>query len=213
MSLAYSQDFSKLFWKVKIWSVVLRPGWTPHLLSSSFGSLISRHLFSKHIAYTFQRRLRRGCSVFSAFTPVSLFCALLEYQAAWHAKVGQRTRFKTLIISFKALSIPLQPAAFPAFSALTARKTTDAVMAFISPKCASYVSGGVIVIWFKNIWNNTPSGKMSFCGLFATTFCLLASSGNQAMFYQDGVLDVFTVRIAEFRASAYRECKNDLAFF
>jgi len=58
-SLAYSQDFSKICWRVKIWSVVLRPGREPHWVSSSFDSIISRHLVSRHLAYTFLGRLRR----------------------------------------------------------------------------------------------------------------------------------------------------------
>jgi len=39
-SLAYSQDFSKIFWRVKLWSVALRPRRKPHWVWSSFGSII-----------------------------------------------------------------------------------------------------------------------------------------------------------------------------
>jgi len=39
--LAYSQDFSKICWRVKIRSVVLRPERKPHWVSCSFDSIIS----------------------------------------------------------------------------------------------------------------------------------------------------------------------------
>jgi len=39
-SLACSQDFSKICWRVEICFVVLRQEWKPHWLSSSFGSII-----------------------------------------------------------------------------------------------------------------------------------------------------------------------------
>jgi len=45
-SLTYFQNFSKNFWRVKIWSVVLRSRGKSHYVSSSFGLNISRHLFS-----------------------------------------------------------------------------------------------------------------------------------------------------------------------
>ena len=43
---------------LEIWSVVL-PGRKPHWVWPSFGSIISRYLFSRHMAYTFLGRLRR----------------------------------------------------------------------------------------------------------------------------------------------------------
>jgi len=48
--LAYCQYFSKFYWRVKFWSVVLRPRRKPHWVSFSFYSTISRHLFSRHLA-------------------------------------------------------------------------------------------------------------------------------------------------------------------
>ena len=48
--LAYSQDLSKICWRVKFCSAVLWLGWNPHWVSFRFGSFISRHLFSRHLA-------------------------------------------------------------------------------------------------------------------------------------------------------------------
>jgi len=49
---------SKICWRVKLWSVVLRPERNPHWVSSSFDSIISRHFF-KALAYTFPGRKMR----------------------------------------------------------------------------------------------------------------------------------------------------------
>ena len=48
-SLACSQDFSKICWRVVIWSVVLRPRRKPHWVSSSFGLII--HAASCHTLF------------------------------------------------------------------------------------------------------------------------------------------------------------------
>ena len=45
--------FTKSCWRVKIWSVMLLPGWKPHWASFNFVSIISLHLFS--------RRWQRKC--------------------------------------------------------------------------------------------------------------------------------------------------------
>ena len=70
----YSQDFSKICWRVNISSVVLRPGQKLHWVSSSFGSIISWHCFSRHMAYTFPGRLRRGTPQYLGRSLLSLFC-------------------------------------------------------------------------------------------------------------------------------------------
>jgi len=57
-SLECSQDFSKICWRVEFCCDVLRPWRKPHRVSSSLGSIISRYLFTKHLAYTFLGRLR-----------------------------------------------------------------------------------------------------------------------------------------------------------
>ena len=46
----YSQYFSKICWRVKIWSAAVRPGRKRHWLSSSVSS---RHLFIWHFTDTF----------------------------------------------------------------------------------------------------------------------------------------------------------------
>jgi len=66
------QDYSKIFWRMKVWSAMLRAGRKPHCFFS-FGSIISRHLFSRHLAYTFKGKLRRDAPAVGAFTPVSFF--------------------------------------------------------------------------------------------------------------------------------------------
>ena len=57
-SLPYSQDFLKICFRVKIWSVVLRPGRKPHWSSFPFDFSISRHFLSRHLAFTFPSKLR-----------------------------------------------------------------------------------------------------------------------------------------------------------
>jgi len=47
--LPYFQDFSKICFRVKNWSVVLRPGRKPHFPSSNLDSTISRYFLSRHI--------------------------------------------------------------------------------------------------------------------------------------------------------------------
>ena len=42
--LAYCQELSKIWWRMKIWSVLLRPGRKPHWVSSSLDSIISNVL-------------------------------------------------------------------------------------------------------------------------------------------------------------------------
>ena len=80
-------------WKL---SSVLRPGRKPHWVSSSFGSIISRDIFSRHLAYISREAKERYTTAVSTFTPVSLFVygddhsfrqsfgALPEHQATWH---------------------------------------------------------------------------------------------------------------------------------
>ena len=66
-SFAYFQDFSKICLRMKIWSMVLRPGRKPHWPSSNFDSTIFRHFLSRHLAYTFHGRLKSDISL-SLFT-------------------------------------------------------------------------------------------------------------------------------------------------
>ena len=68
-SLACSQAFSKIFWRVEICSVVLRPRQKSHWVSSSFGSLFSRHLG----IYSSWEAKQRDALVVGSFIPVSLF--------------------------------------------------------------------------------------------------------------------------------------------
>jgi len=68
-SLAGSQDFSKICWRLEICSAVLRTQRKPHWVSSSFGSIIlaaSRHRLSWEAK-------QRDAAVVGSFTPVSLF--------------------------------------------------------------------------------------------------------------------------------------------
>ena len=67
-SFPYSQDFSKICFRVKVWSVILRPGQKPHWQSCSFDFTISRHFLSRHLACTLPSKLRviSLCSTFIA---------------------------------------------------------------------------------------------------------------------------------------------------
>jgi len=74
---------------------------------------------------------------------------LPEHQAICHSRISQWTssRSKALSISGRISS---QPAAFTAFSVLTTRKTSVAVMEFSSPKCTWCLSGDVILARTKD---------------------------------------------------------------
>ena len=50
--------YQKICLRLKIWSVVLRPGQKPHWPSSNFDSTISWHFFSRHLTDIFPGRLR-----------------------------------------------------------------------------------------------------------------------------------------------------------
>jgi len=58
-SFGFSLDFSKISWRVRICFEALLPGRQMHWVSSSFGSIVSRHHFSRNLAYTFPGRQRR----------------------------------------------------------------------------------------------------------------------------------------------------------
>jgi len=66
-SLACSQEFSKICWRVEICSVVIRPRRKQHWVSSSFGSKFSRHLGMP----SSWKAKRRDDTVVGSFTPVS----------------------------------------------------------------------------------------------------------------------------------------------
>jgi len=69
-SLPYSQDLSKVCFRVTIGSVVLRPGREPHCSSSNLDSTISRHFLSRHLAYSFPNKLYLNSNI-----PLSLCIA------------------------------------------------------------------------------------------------------------------------------------------
>jgi len=75
-SLAYCQAFTEnLLESENFVCIVLRSGRIPSRVSSSFGSITSQHLLSRHLAMTctFPWRLKRDAPVVAgAFTPVSL---------------------------------------------------------------------------------------------------------------------------------------------
>ena len=79
----------------QIWSVILRLERKPHMLSSCFGSIDSRHLYSGHFTYISEGSLRRempdrwcnhSCPLCKAMiTPVcECFGVLPEHQSALH---------------------------------------------------------------------------------------------------------------------------------
>jgi len=79
--LAYSHNFSKIHWSENL--VYSAIGWTkPHWVSSSFGSIISRHLFSRRLAYTFPERLRRKMPQQLLRSFLSIFLSMGMIQSA-----------------------------------------------------------------------------------------------------------------------------------
>jgi len=118
----------------------------------------------------------RSCLLFLSVAMITLICQLfgaLPEQATWHTQASQTApcRFKALSISGWISS---QPAAFPAFRVLTARKTLTALMLFCATKRISCVSGGVIVTGFKRSLKYSPDlPRMSSSSLSKTPFSSL----------------------------------------
>jgi len=161
--------------------VLLSPGWNLHWVSFSFGWIISRHLFSGNC--TFPGRLRR---VFVALFPHILcmglinlvrqsFDALPERYATSDTRVSQGPPLFKACISGR---IPSH-IAFPAFSALTARKTSAAAMVFSFPACASCVSDGVLMAGFEWLEILSPSAKDVHSLLSKTPFWSLMDLKQQ----------------------------------
>jgi len=139
--LAYSQDFSN-FLESENLICVATAGTKSPLRVLHFGSIVLRHVVSRHLAYTFPGRQRRQMpwslvhsllSPFSCTRIITQFAnLLLLYQNTrpwqWHTPASQRNlRFKALSSSSRISS---QPAAF---TALTARMSSTAVMTYSSP--------------------------------------------------------------------------------
>jgi len=122
--LAYPSAYLNIFWGLKIWSVVLQLGQKPHWVFSSSVSIISRHLFSRHLARTYSGKLRK------------LRIAILSVPSRNTSVLDTYAKVKELIYSrlgqFSG-RISSQTAAFPGFSVMTL--WLPAVMAFSSSKC------------------------------------------------------------------------------
>jgi len=98
--LECSQDFSKIWWRVKIWSVILWPRRKPHWVSSTFGSIIilaaSWHsLFLGDLT----KRCRGSWFIHSSlpfcvwgWSICQSFGALAKCHATWHTRVSQTIR-------------------------------------------------------------------------------------------------------------------------
>ena len=125
--LAYSQDFSNIYQRVKIWPVSLRPRRKPHWVPFSFASIILRDLFFKSLGMHLSMRLRREMPrTLLTHSPVSLclgmitavcqiFGAFPEYQATWHTWVSQKphdSRLWAFQIGFHHSLQPSQPSMF-----------------------------------------------------------------------------------------------------
>jgi len=68
-SLACSQDFSNIFWRVRLWSIALRPRRKPHWIILSFGLII----FATSWHALFLGDCAKTCRGSYSFTPVSIF--------------------------------------------------------------------------------------------------------------------------------------------
>jgi len=95
-----SQDMRAKLWSIVLW-LTRRRQW----VSSRFLSIISRHIFSRYVLYTFPWRPRRYASVkcsFSLCFPVYVddhpvcqpLYALPEHQSTWHTPFSQITLFQ-----------------------------------------------------------------------------------------------------------------------
>jgi len=161
-------------------------------------------------------------------TPIfQSFSALPEHQATWYTWASQTTPwFKALIISGRISS---QSAAFCVL--IDRRKTSAAVMVF--PQKEPRMSDGVMVTAFKKIFEIlSPYPRMSLSLLSKTPVWFLRTEEQHEIFYtewpeglleieiqscpkffQDCILDFFTVKAEDFRTSAYGECKEESALF
>ena len=107
---AYSQNLSKLCWRVKIRYGVRRHGRKQHWESYSFGSSISRNHISRHSPW---KAKQRDAPVISAFAMVSLFVygdhhvslqgsgARPENQATWRMWVRKRHFLNSRLWTFQ----------------------------------------------------------------------------------------------------------------
>jgi len=110
---------------LKIWTVVLRPGRKPHRAFFIFGSIISGHRFSRHLASTVPERLRREMPrklVHSLLSPFcmrirsrnregyseavspKLFCVLPNFVVL--RKIGFKQMIKTKIFMYNVFCTP-----------------------------------------------------------------------------------------------------------
>ena len=146
-SLPYSQNYSKICFRIKIWSVVLRPGQKPHWPSSSFDSTISRHFLSRHLAYTFPGKLMSDIPLYfvhflrSPFLNIGIIIPVCQslvvlpnFHATWDTRVNYRISSPVSAFNISGL-ISSSPAAFPDFIPLIAVATFAAVKTSSSPKC------------------------------------------------------------------------------
>jgi len=119
------------------WSVVLWPGWNSHRVSRNFGSNISQHLFSRHSAYTISREAKeRNATVVIPFSSATLLVYGDDHPSLSIFRCPSRTPGHLTHVTQRKNSyvqVFEQPAAFPAFSVLTAGRTSVAVMVVFSP--------------------------------------------------------------------------------
>ena len=120
VSLAYSQDLAKICWRTKNWSVVLRRVGKPHWLSSSFGSIISRHLYSRHLAQLYvSKELKTKVPLWMVHSFLIPYLCKWTFQFASLSVPFQKsrpfcTRVSQTTARFKPLSISCQISSQPA---------------------------------------------------------------------------------------------------
>ena len=102
-SLAGSQNFSKICWRVEICSVVLRARRKPHKVSPGFASIFSPYLFVTNLACTLPGRLSKEIPrklVHSLMSPLlcmgmislPIFRFLPKRHDTWQTRVSQTIR-------------------------------------------------------------------------------------------------------------------------
>lgn len=179
-------------------------------------------------------------STLSPFTCIGIilpvcqsFCILQAHQTALHTRFTHRTsRFKALNKS--GLS---QPDVFPTVSVWTDRKISITVRVFFFPKCAFWVSCVMRVIGCsRSLKYFLYRTRISSSLLCHTPFCSLMDLATldlqayrrvmayQKTFWLSGTynpvyarnspkiaLGILTTKAADFRTSAYHDCKEDVS--
>ena len=194
---------------------MLRLEQKPYWVSSSFGSISFKDLFSRHSANTFPGKLSwdkhrfSGHFLLSPFVNILMistvwqcFCASPERQTTWHTWAKQRTAASQYKSSSISSWISSQTSAFLAFSVLTAIKTSAARMISSSSKCTSSVCNCTMLNVFERIKKKTlfvVIGCTPHFWVYHHSF--LVDRGKIHFYCEDAVWFARTLRLPELESS------------